>query len=65
MIKYYLKKAWAIILMLIGMGVFFFGEPVLQNHYWIERLVIAAVLVIVGGAYLMIVEGRMEKYGKC
>lgn len=71
MIKYYIKKSWAIILIITGIMFFMFGESlvdknyILHNNYWLERLVVASVLILLGSNYLMIVEGRMEKYGRC
>lgn len=65
MIKYYIKKSWAIILMFIGIGFFILGENFLTNHWFWERFTVATVLVTLGGYYCMIVEERMEKYGRC
>lgn len=65
MIKYYIKKSWAIILILSGIMFFVLGENFLTNHYFWERFTVASVLILFGTDYLMIVEGRMEKYGRC
>lgn len=69
--KYYFKKSIAIILILFGVWFLLMGEClvdkewILHNHYYIERFVVGLVFIIFGGYYLSVIEGRMEKYGKC
>jgi len=65
MVKYYFKKGIALTIMIAGIFFFMLGENFTVNNYWLERLVVATAAILFGSYYLMIIENRMAKYGRC
>lgn len=65
MIKYYFKKAIAYGIMIIGIIIGMITQPITENKYGAIRMIIMIVCVFIGIAYSEIIEGRMEKHGRC
>lgn len=52
-------------LVIIGVFIFMLGENFLTHKYIIERLIASSVFIANGLNYAMILEARLEKYGRC
>lgn len=65
MIKYYVKKGIAYGIMFIGIMFGILAEPVTENKYGLERMVVMFASVLVCLFYNSIIEGRMQKHGRC
>ena len=65
MIKYYVKKSIVFGLIILGMIVGIATQPITENKFGVLR--IAFMILCIGFAliYDEIIEGRMEKHGRC
>ena len=61
MIKYYFKCTIAFLFVIVGMWIIFDLPNFLTHKYVIERLVLGSCMILFGGYYYNIIEGRMEK----
>ena len=65
MIRYIFKKSFAYGIMFFGIGFGLLAESFETNYYGIERMVVMFACVVFGYWYNEIIEGRMEKHGRC
>ncbi len=65
MIKYYIKKSIVFGLIILGITVGIITQPITENKLGVLRIMFMILCIGFALIYNEVIEGRMDKHGRC